>query len=83
MAELGYSSVIHLVGLGGAGTNIVEAFLKNDKTLDLLSTGVTRLSLMALDVADPDIKSLEETRKKVVELMKRKGIPQERLSLIA
>ncbi len=83
MAEMGYSSVIHLVGLGGAGTNIVEAFLKNDKTLELLNTGVTRLSLMALDVADPDIKSLEETHKNVVETMKRNGIPQERLSLIA
>jgi len=83
MAEIGYSSVIHLVGLGGAGTNIVESFLKNEKTMSLLETGVTRLSMMALDVADPDIKSLEETHKNVAEQMKRNGIPQERLSLIA
>ncbi len=83
MAEIGYSSVIHLVGLGGAGTNIVESFLKNEKTIDLLKTGVGRLSLMALDIADPDIKSLEETHKNVLEVMKRNGVPQERLSLIA
>ena len=83
MAEIGYNSVIHLVGLGGAGTNIVESFLKNEKTLELLESGVTRLSLMALDVADPDIKSLEETHSKVLDLMKRTGVPQERLSLIA
>jgi hypothetical protein len=83
MAEIGYSSVIHIVGLGGAGTNIVESFLKNEKTMDLLETGVSRLSLMALDIADPDIKSLVGTHKNVTETMKRNGVPQERLSLIA
>ncbi|MBA7594731.1 Tubulin-like protein CetZ [subsurface metagenome] len=83
MSDLGYSGVIHLVGLGGAGTNIVESFLKNEKTMELLDSGVTRLSLMALDIADPDIKSLEETHKKVLDAMKRNGIPRERLSLIA
>ena len=83
MSEIGYSSVIHMVGLGGAGTNIVESFLKYEKTLELLESGVTRLSLMALDIADPDIKRLEETHRRVLGLMKRKGIPRERLSLIA
>jgi len=83
MAEIGYSSVVHMVGLGGAGTNIVESFLKHEKTLELLESGVTRLSLMALDVADPDIKSLEDTHGGVIDLMKRRGIPAERLSLIA
>jgi hypothetical protein len=71
------------VGLGGAGTNIVESFLKNEKTMELLETGVSRLSLMALDIADPDIKSLEDAHKNVAEVMRRNGIPQERLSLIA
>ena len=83
MADIGYTGVIHLVGLGGAGTNIVESFLRNEKTLELLESGVTRLSLMALDIADQDINSLEETHSKVLDLMKRNGIPQERLSLIA
>ena len=83
MSDLGYSGVIHLVGLGGAGTNIVESFLKNEKTMELLEGGVSRLSLMALDIADPDIKGLEETHTKVLDAMKRNGIPRERLSLIA
>ncbi|MFQ6053425.1 MAG: hypothetical protein ACE5OO_04255, partial [Candidatus Bathyarchaeia archaeon] len=73
MAEKGYSSVVHMVGLGGAGTNIVESFLRHEKTLELLESGVTKLSLMALDIADPDIKSLEEAHGKVLDLMKRKG----------
>jgi hypothetical protein len=84
MAEIGYSSVIHLVGLGGAGTNIVESFLKNEKTMDLLKTGVARLSLMALDIADPDIKSLEEAHKIVTEqedALSREGILTEILDV--
>jgi len=83
LSDIGYSGVIHLVGLGGAGTNIVESFLKNEKTMGLLESGVTRLSLMALDIADPDIKSLEEAHTKVLDAMKRNGVPRERLSLIA
>ena len=83
MSELGYSSVIHLVGLGGAGTNVVETFLQTDKTMELLSSGNTRLSLLAMDIADPDIKNLDETYNRVSEQMRRRGIPQERLNLIA
>jgi len=83
MSELGYSSVIHLVGLGGAGTNVVEHFVKNEKTMELLSSGATRLSMLAMDIADPDIKSLDDTYKRILEQMKRKGIPQDRLSIIA
>ena len=55
MSNLGYSSVIHMVGLGGAGTNIVEHFLKNEKTMEVLDSGATRLTMMAMDIADPDI----------------------------
>jgi hypothetical protein len=83
MSELGYSSVIHLVGLGGAGTNVVEHFLKTDKTMELLDSGATRLSLLAMDIADPDIKSLDDTYNRILEQMRRKGIPQERVNLIA
>jgi len=83
MSNLGYSSVIHMVGLGGAGTNIVEHFLKDDKTMELLDSGATRLSMMAMDIADPDIKSLDDTYKRILDQMKRKGIPQERLNVIS
>jgi len=83
MSELGYSSIIHIVGLGGAGTNVVENFLKNGKTIQMLDGSATRLSLMAMDIADPDIKSLDETYNKIQEQMRRKGIPQERVNLIS
>ncbi|MBD3172690.1 hypothetical protein GF326_09480 [Candidatus Bathyarchaeota archaeon] len=83
MSELGYSSIIHMVGLGGAGTNIVEHFMKHDNTIELLDSGATRLSMMAMDIADPDIKSLDDTYNRILDQMRRKGIPQERLNLIA
>ncbi len=83
MSELGYNSVIHMVGLGGAGTNIVEQFMKDNKTMELLDSGVTRLSMMAMDIADADIKSLDDTYNRILDQMRRKGIPQERLNLIA
>ena len=83
MSNLGYSSVIHMVGLGGAGTNIIEHFLKDEKTMELLDSGATRLSMMAMDIADPDIKSLDDTYKRILEQMKRRGVPQERLSVIS
>jgi len=83
MSDRGYSSIIHMVGLGGAGTNIVEHFMKDEKTLEMLDQGSTRLSMMAMDIADPDIKSLDETYNKILDQMRRKGVPQDRLSLIA
>ena len=83
MSNRGYSSIIHMVGLGGAGTNIVEQFMKDEKTLELLGQGSTRLSMMAMDIADPDIKSLDETYNKILDQMRRNGVPQDRLNLIA
>lgn len=77
------SNIIHLIGLGSAGTNIVEAFISSKKTMNLLENENTRLSLLAIDVADPDIRSLQETYSKILKEMKDKGIPKERISLIA
>jgi len=56
-----------LIGLGSAGTNIVESFLKNHKTMELLENDLTRMSLLAIDIADPEIRSLLETDEKMLE----------------
>jgi len=47
-----------LIGLGSAGTNIAEAFLTSDKTMELLKRESTRLAFLAIDIADPEIKSI-------------------------
>jgi hypothetical protein len=78
-----YQNSVQLIGLGSAGTNIVEAFLKSKRTMELLHNDITRLSLMAIDIADPEIRSLQETYNQISKSMIKAGIPKERLQLIA
>ena len=74
---------MHLIGLGSAGTNIVETFLNSEKTAELLKNDITRLSLLAIDIADSEIRSLQESHEKAQLAMAKSGIPKERLRLIA
>ena len=72
-----------MIGLGSAGTNIVEAFLSNKKTMELMENDITRLSLLAIDIADPEIRSLLETDERINRSMVKAGIPAERMRLVA
>jgi hypothetical protein len=74
---------VQLIGLGSAGTNIVEAFLSAEKTMELLESDITRLSLLAIDIADPEIRSLQESNDKMMKAMVKAGIPKERMRLVA
>jgi hypothetical protein len=69
--------------LGSAGTNIVESFLTNKKTRELIENDLTRLSLLAIDIADPEIRSLQETHEQISKSLIKAGIPHERWRLIA
>lgn len=72
-----------MIGLGSAGTNIVEAFLSSKKTKELIENDLTRLSLLAIDIADPEIRSLQEKHEQIEKSMIRAGIPSERMRMIA
>jgi len=74
---------VQVIGLGSAGTNIVEAFLNHKKTMQLLKNDITRLSLLAIDIADPEIRALHESYEKISKAMIKAGIPNERLKLTA
>lgn len=74
---------MQVIGLGSAGTNIVEAFMKHEKTMQLLKNDITRLSLLAIDIADPEIRSLLESYEKISKRMIKAGIPSERLKVTA
>jgi hypothetical protein len=78
-----YQNSVQLIGLGSAGTNIVETFMTHEKTMDLMKNDITRLSLLAIDIADPEIRALEETNERIVKAMAKSGIPHERMRLIA
>ena len=51
--------------------------------MELLKGDITRLSLLAIDIADPEIRALQESYDKIAESMIKAGIPAERLRLIA
>ncbi len=74
---------MQLIGLGSAGTNIVETFMAHEKTMELMRNDITRLSLLAIDIADPEIRALEETNERIVKAMAKAGIPHERMRLVA
>jgi len=76
-----YQNSVMLIGLGSAGTNIVEAFMKHKKTGELLKSDITRLSLMAVDIADSEIRKLQESNVTITNLMQKQGIPKERMRL--
>ena len=55
-----YTNSIQIIGLGGTGANVIEAFIKNKSGLiELLKNEGIKVSLLSLDVADHDIRSLE------------------------
>ena len=48
-----------------------------------MENDLTRLSLLAIDIADPEIRSLQETNEQIARSMIKAGIPRERMRLVA
>jgi hypothetical protein len=51
--------------------------------MELLQSDITRVSLLAIDIADNEIRALQETNEKVMKAMVKAGIPRERMRLVA
>ena len=79
-----YTSSIQIVGLGGTGANIIEAFIQNRDTLiSLLKHDGIKVSLLALDVADHDIRSLDMAYQNLSKDLKTNGIPADKINLVS
>ncbi len=79
-----YASSIQLVGLGGTGANVIEAFVRNRKALiPLLKKEGVRVSWLALNVADHDIRSLEAAYNNLSDHLKETGILADKINLVA
>jgi len=48
-----------------------------------MENDLTRLSLLAIDIADPEIRSLQEKNDQIQKAMVKAGIPAERMRLVA
>ena len=57
--------------------------MNHQKTMQLIKQDITRLSLLAIDIADPEIRQLRESHEKISKAMIKAGIPSERMKLIA
>ena len=51
--------------------------------MELLKHDITRISLLAIDIADPEIRALHESYEKISKAMIKAGIPSERMKLTA
>ncbi len=79
-----YTSSIQIVGLGGTGANVIEAFIQNREDLvPLLKNEGIKVSLLALDVADHDIRSLDMTYKNLTDDLKTHNIPSDKINLVS
>jgi hypothetical protein len=70
---------VHLVGLGGAGTNVVQSLVESERLFRLLSSEDFGMACLAIDVADADLANLQGAYKKTVARLEAKGVSVDRL----
>ena len=73
-----YASV-HVIGLGGTGSNIIQTLLESDRLSRLLMNEDFHIACLALDVAEGDLGSLQGAYKNTLSKLESKGIPVDRL----
>jgi hypothetical protein len=72
---------IHIVGLGGTGTNIIQSIIESERFLSTISSEDLHQAFLAIDIADGDIESLQEAYKRLGQKMMSRGIPLDRIWL--
>lgn len=84
MSTLKVFATLHPIGLGGAGTNVVETYIRDRRVIErVISTEDLYVGVLAIDVADGDIRKLQATREIVLREIKQRGISTSRLRVIA
>ena len=70
---------VHLVGLGGTGTNVIQSLVESERLLRLLSSEDFGIACLAVDVADADLASLQGAHKRTVSKLEARGVSVDRL----
>ncbi len=73
---------IHMIGLGGAGVNIVETYISDERTHKTVQDTGVYISALAIDVADGDIKKLNTAGNRVLKGLAEQGVPPDKLQII-
>ena len=77
-------ATLHPIGLGGAGTNVVETYIRDRRVIErIASVEDLYVAVLAIDVADGDIRKLQATREIVLRELRQRGISTSRLRVIA
>jgi hypothetical protein len=70
---------IHIVGLGGTGANIIQSLIESERLSNLLSSEDFNIACLAIDVADGDLVSLQNSYKSTLSKLEARGISVDRL----
>ena len=70
---------IHVIGLGGAGTNVIQSLIESKRFTQLLSSEDFSIACLALDIAEADFANLQKSYRSVQSVLETKGISLERL----
>lgn len=73
---------IHMIGLGGAGANIIETYITNERTWRIVQDPGVYISALAIDVADGDVKRLRRASNRVLKGLAEQGVPPDKLQII-
>ena len=70
---------VHIVGLGGTGTNIIQSLIESDRFFKLLTSEDFNIACLSVDVADADIANLTSSYKSTQQKLEAKGVSVDRL----
>ena len=70
---------IHIIGLGGTGTNIIQSLIESDRLEQHISNEDSQLACLSIDVADGDLANLQNAYKGSLAKLEAKGVSVDRL----
>src|SRR5215210_8422612 len=72
---------IHAIGIGKAGTYMVDALLRTGEIEDLLEDQRARFTTLAVDIGDQDLHQFRDYGKGFLQRLEDRGIPSERAQI--
>jgi hypothetical protein len=70
---------IHVIGLGGTGSNIIQSLIESERLTEHISSEDSQLACLSIDVADGDLTNLQTAYKETIAKLESRGISVDRL----
>ncbi|ELB86670.1 hypothetical protein Rwratislav_43736 [Rhodococcus wratislaviensis IFP 2016] len=72
---------IHIVGLGKAGAQLIDSFLRTGEVEDLLADPRARFTALAVDIGEADMRQLQQYADSFYARLAERGIPADRAQI--